>query len=122
MNIAFLDNLGDDATDSFVLNAGGETFSFQDFDEALVHPKGGAWFRLWLLMVRRRHSVSLSITTTHPAAPAAPTVEAVSGTTDSLSVSWTAPDNTGKPDISSYDLRYRKGTTGDWTNGPQAFT
>ena len=54
-----------------------------------------------------------------PLAPAAPTVSAVSGTTDSLSVTWTAPGNSGKPDIESYDLRYRKGTTGSWIDGPQ---
>ena len=54
-----------------------------------------------------------------PSAPAEPTVSAVSGTTDSLEVTWTAPDNAGKPDIESYDLQYRKGTTGTWTDGPQ---
>ena len=54
-----------------------------------------------------------------PSAPAAPTVSAVSGTTDSLEVTWTAPDNSGKPDIQSYDLQYRKGTTGNWIDGPQ---
>ena len=40
------------------------------------------------------------------------------GTTDSLSVNWTAPSNTG-PAIDNYDLRYREGTGGSWTNGPQ---
>ena len=54
-----------------------------------------------------------------PSSPAAPTVSAVSGTTDSLSVSWTAPDNSGRPAIASYDLQYRKGTTGNWIDGPQ---
>ena len=54
-----------------------------------------------------------------PSAPAAPTVSAVSDSSDSLSVSWTAPDNAGKPDIESYDLQYRKGTTGNFTDGPQ---
>ena len=54
-----------------------------------------------------------------PSAPAAPTVSAVSGTTDSLEVTWAAPDNAGKPDIESYDLQYRKGTTGNFTDGPQ---
>ena len=54
-----------------------------------------------------------------PSAPAAPTVEAVSGATDNLLVSWTAPDNTGKPDIESYDLQYRQGTSGSFTDGPQ---
>ena len=57
-----------------------------------------------------------------PSAPAAPTVSPVSGTTDSLSVGWTAPDNSGKPDIESYDLQYRKGTTGNFTDGPQDVT
>ena len=57
-----------------------------------------------------------------PSAPAAPTVSPVSGSSDSLSVSWTAPDNAGKPDIGSYDLQYRKGTTGDFTDGPQDVT
>ena len=57
-----------------------------------------------------------------PSAPAAPTVSAVDGSSDSLSVTWTAPDNTGKPDIASYDLQYRKGTTGNWIDGPQGET
>ena len=54
-----------------------------------------------------------------PSAPAAPTVSAVAGSTTSLSVRWTAPDNDGKPDISSYDLQYRQGTTGSFGDGPQ---
>ena len=53
-----------------------------------------------------------------PLAPAAPRVTATPGTTDSLTVSWSAPSNTGRPDISSYDLQYREGTSGSW-NGPQ---
>ena len=57
-----------------------------------------------------------------PSAPAAPTVSAVSDSSDSLSVSWTAPDNTGKPDIESYDLQYRKGSAGIFTDGPQDVT
>ena len=54
-----------------------------------------------------------------PPAPAAPTVSPVTGSSDSLDVSWTAPDNSGKPDIESYDLRYRKENTVNWTDGPQ---
>ena len=57
-----------------------------------------------------------------PSAPAAPTVSAVSGSSDSLSVTWTAPGNSGKPDIQSYDLQYRKGTTGNFADGPQDVT
>ena len=42
-----------------------------------------------------------------PDAPAAPTVTAKAGTTDSLEVSWTAPDNAGRPDITGYELQYQ---------------
>ena len=54
-----------------------------------------------------------------PRAPAAPSVRATPDTTDSLSVSWSAPSNTGRPAIDSYDLQYREDTSGGWTNGPQ---
>ena len=57
-----------------------------------------------------------------PSFPAAPTVSAVDGSSDSLSVTWTAPGNSGKPDIESYDLQYRKGTTGNYIDGPQDVT
>ncbi len=53
-----------------------------------------------------------------PSAPAAPTVWPLAGNSTSLTVTWTAPSNTG-PDISGYDLRYRQGTSSSWTNGPQ---
>ena len=53
-----------------------------------------------------------------PLAPATPRVTATPGTTNSLTVSWSAPSNTGRPAISSYDLQYREGTSGNWT-GPQ---
>ncbi len=57
-----------------------------------------------------------------PSAPAAPTVAATSGSTTSLDVSWTAPANSGKPAITSYDLQYRAGTSGSFTDGPQNVT
>ena len=52
-----------------------------------------------------------------PLAPDEPGVTA--GITTSLEVSWTAPVNTGRPAITSYDLRYRVGSNGGWTDGPQ---
>ena len=52
-----------------------------------------------------------------PLRPAAPAVSTASDT--SLSVSWTAPDNAGRPPITSYDLQYRRGTSGSWSGGPQ---
>ena len=54
-----------------------------------------------------------------PLAPAAPTVTATPNTTDSLSVSWRAPSDAGRPAIDSYDLQYRESATGNWTDGPQ---
>ena len=68
-------------------------------------------------------STTLTITVTDmeepPAAPGAPMVSAKAGTTDSLDVIWVAPPNAGKPGIESYDLQYRKGEIGGWTDGPQ---
>ena len=67
-------------------------------------------------------TIAVTITLTNviepPDRPAAPSVTATADTTDSLSVSWTAPSNTG-PAIDNYDLRYREGTGGSWTTGPQ---
>ncbi len=54
-----------------------------------------------------------------PAAPAAPTVAAASVT--SLTVTWTAPANAG-PAITDYDVQYREGTSGSWTDGNHAGT
>ena len=66
-------------------------------------------------------TIDVTITVTDedepPKAPAAPAVTATSST--SLDVSWQAPDNTGRPDIESYDLRYRKSGATVWINGPQ---
>ena len=68
-------------------------------------------------------TVTVTITLTDvdepPLAPAAPTVTATPNTTDSLTVSWRAPSNTGRPAIDSYDLQYREGTSENWMDGPQ---
>ncbi len=61
---------------------------------------------------------SLTVTVTDvmepPAMPAMPTLD--SATSDSLTVSWTAPANAGRPAITSYDLRYREDA---FIDGPQ---
>ena len=67
-------------------------------------------------------SIGLTDVDEPPAAPGAPAVSPVSGSSDSLDVSWSAPDNSGKPDIESYDLQYRQGSSGSWTDGPQGVT
>ena len=57
-----------------------------------------------------------------PVAPAAPVVTATSGSMTSLDVSWSAPSNTGRPDIETYDLQYGLAMDGPWTDGPQGVT
>ena len=65
---------------------------------------------------------TLTITVTDvptPGKPAAPAVTVVSHT--SVSVTWTAPTNTG-PAINDYDVQYRAGTTGTFTPWPHTST
>ena len=54
------------------------------------------------------------VTTEAPGQPAAPDVSAAS--VSSLTVSWSAPANAG-PAITDYDVQYREGTSGSWSNG-----
>jgi hypothetical protein len=57
-----------------------------------------------------------------PSAPVAPRVTATAGTGQSLDVSWSAPQNAGKPSITDYDIQYREVKTGtnvdDWEEWP----
>ena len=57
-----------------------------------------------------------------PLAPAAPAVTATDGSSTSLDVTWEAPANAGRPPIEAYDLSYRVGGAGPWSDGPQGFT
>ena len=56
-----------------------------------------------------------------PGRPEAPSVSATAGSNTSLDVRWAPPSNTG-PVITSYDLQYRQGTSGNFTDGPQDVT
>ncbi len=49
------------------------------------------------------------------AKPDKPTLAAVTGSSTTLTATWTKPDLNGGPDIAGYDLQYREGTTGTWT-------
>ena len=69
-------------------------------------------------------TVTVTITVTDvnepPGKPAAPAVTAASSNGNTtLSATWTAPSNSGRPAITGYDLQYRAGTSGAWTDGPQ---
>ena len=54
-----------------------------------------------------------------PAAPEEPTFPRA--TPDSLTVAWTEPDNTGPP-ITGYDVQYREGVSGGFTDAPHSGT
>ena len=56
-----------------------------------------------------------------PAAPAAPTVSALSPTV--IEATWSAPSDRGNPgSIESYDVQYRKVGEADWLDGPVGVT
>ena len=70
-------------------------------------------------------TVTVTITVTDvnepPGRPAVPSVTATAGSSTSLDVTWTAPSSAG-PAVASYDLRYREGARGNFTDGPQNVT
>ena len=57
-----------------------------------------------------------------PEPPGAPTVTGVSASGKRLSLTWTAPANAGRPAIEGYNVQYRQGTSGRWSDGPQGVT
>ena len=69
-------------------------------------------------------TVTISVTDVDepPDAPSAILVTAVTDSSTSLTVSWTAPANDGKPAIESYDVRYRVSGATDWSDGPEDVT
>ena len=63
---------------------------------------------------RTRQTITVTVLNVpeQPAKPDAPTVASAT----SLTVNWSAPANAG-PAITDYDVQYREGTTGDWSDG-----
>ena len=57
-----------------------------------------------------------------PEAPRAPTVNAVAGSPESLTVTWVAPDVTGRPPITGYGVRYKRSSESAWTSQPHGGT
>ncbi len=49
------------------------------------------------------------------AKPDKPTLAKVTGSSTTLTATWTKPDLNGGPDIATYVVQYREGTTGVWT-------
>ena len=66
---------------------------------------------------RRKHAFqSITVTVDNVTAPSTPDSPSLSSSTSSsLSVTWSAPSNTG-PAIDDYDVQYRQGTTGSFSN------
>ena len=55
--------------------------------------------------------------------PQAPTnLTLVQAYPTSMALSWTPPDNTGRPAITGYDLQYKKSNESTWTAGLQGIT
>ena len=50
--------------------------------------------------------------------PGAPTWGAFTTATRSLTLRWTAPSSNGGAAITGYEIEYRSGTSGSWTDGP----
>ena len=57
-----------------------------------------------------------------PAAPGAPSVSGSESDETTLTVEWAPAPNEGNLPIINYDVRYRQGTSGAWTDGPQQTT
>ena len=51
-----------------------------------------------------------------------PTVTATRGSTTRLDVGWPAPLNIGRPEITSYDIQYKRSQDNTWRDGPQDVT
>ena len=75
-----------------------------------------------VLIVDQTVTVTVTDINEPPFTPAAPTVTAATATPTRLSVSWTAPTNTGKPPITGYDVQYRKTGITAWTSHAHTVT
>ena len=117
---------GDDAG-SFAINSRtgqiltreGVTYDYEDTTEYSVRVKANDGERGDATVEVAIHVIDVD---EPPLAPRAPTLSDGPDDSGSLDVTWRAPDNSGRPDIESYDLRYRKSGAEDWRNGPQDVT
>ena len=62
----------------------------------------------------RTFTVTVTDVNEKSAKPDKPTLAAVSGSSTSLTATWTKPDLNGGPDITGYDLQYKESTESSW--------
>ena len=60
-------------------------------------------------------SVSGAAIAQTPSVPGAPSITSVTAGLNQLTPNWTPPTNTGSSAITDYDVRYRVGTSGNWS-------
>ncbi len=63
----------------------------------------------------RADTAAVTIRVTDVPAPGRPDAPVVTGGTEEVAVSWSAPENAG-PEITNYDLRYRAKADSEWTD------
>ena len=61
-------------------------------------------------------TIALNDVDEQPDKPAAPTLEPVSGSTTTLTATWTKPGLNGGPDITDYNVQFRQGAGGTWAD------
>ena len=68
-------------------------------------------------------SIAVTVTVTDvDEPPGRPTVSISGQTLSSLSVEWDAPENSGRPAITDYDVEYRRASDSAWTDHPHQGT
>ncbi len=135
--VVAVDNDTDDGITSYAITGGTDQDFFDNvtsagvlsFDEApnFEDPKDSGTDNTYVVTVQatsgtgtREMTATQTITVTvtdadeKSAKPDKPTLAKVTGSSTSLTATWTKPDLNGGPDIAGYDVAYREGTTGLW--------
>ena len=119
---------GADAGDFRISSSGVLTFPRSPNYEAPADADTDNVYQVTVRASDRRYNAMLAVTVSvtdefeAPFVPRAPNVAPTAGEPTSLDVSWTAPSNGGGPDITSYDLQYRIGDSGNFIAGLQNVT
>ena len=119
------DEDGDDLTYSFIASGDETSFAVDEKSGQITVAAGAALDHEGDKNVYTVHlqasdgklvdATEVKIRLTDVPAPGKPDAPVVTGGTEQVSVSWSAPSNDG-PAITSYDLRYRANQDNDWTD------